>query len=125
MNKYTLEERLEIGRQIYSHQLTVSEAAIKYGLNHYTARDYMRFYRDKNNLPAMNSLYAKSQAPAPTEAKPKKFVKYDDLENLSKEQLIDEVIKARVEAERAKKGYSVKGDGQEKEFINLNNTNLK
>ena len=30
MNKYTLEERLEIGRQIYSHQLTVNEAAVKY-----------------------------------------------------------------------------------------------
>jgi len=125
MNKYTLEERLEIGREIYSHQLTVSEAAIKYEINHYTARDYMRYYRDKNNLPAMNSLYAKSQAPTPTEAKTKKFVKYDDLETLSKEQLIDEVIKARVEAERAKKGYKVKGDGQEKEFISLNNTNLK
>ena len=125
MNKYTLEERLEIGREIYSHQLTVSEAAIKYEINHYTARDYMRYYRDKNNLPVMNSLYAKSQAPTPTEAKTKKFVKYDDLETLSKEQLIDEVIKARVEAERAKKGYKVKGDGQEKEFISLNNTNLK
>ena len=59
MNKYTLEERLEIGRQIYSHQLTVNEAAVKYDINHYTARDYMRYYRDKNNLPAMNSLYAK------------------------------------------------------------------
>lgn len=73
----------------------------------------------------MNSLYAKSQAPASTEPKPKKFVKYDDLESLSKEELIDEVIKARVEAERAKKVYKVKGDCQEKEFINLNNTNSK
>ncbi len=125
MNKYTLEERLEIGRQIYSHQLTVNEAAVKYDINHYTARDYMRYYRDKNNLPAMNSLYAKSQVPASTEPKPKKYVKYDDLESLSKEELIDEVIKARVEAERTKKGYKVKGDGQEKEFINLNNTNSK
>lgn len=125
MNKFTLEERLEIGRQIYSHQLTVNEAAVKYDINYYTARDYMRYYRDKNNLPAMNSLYAKSQATASTEHKPKKYVKYDDLENLSKEELIDEVIKARVEAERTKKGYKVKGDGQEKEFINLNNTNSK
>ena len=125
MNKYTFEDSLEIGRQIYSHQLTVNEAAVKYDINHYTARDYMRYYRDKNNLPAMNSLYAKSQVPASTEPKPKKYVKYDDLESLSKEELIDEVIKARVEAERTKKGYKVKGDGQEKEFINLNNTNSK
>lgn len=44
MNKYTLEERLEIGRQIYSHQLTVNEAAVKYGINHYTARDQIRIF---------------------------------------------------------------------------------
>ena len=50
---------------------------------------------------------------------------YSDLESLSKEQLIDEIIKARVEAERAKKGYTVKGDGQEKEFIGLKNLNSK
>lgn len=122
--KYTLEQRLEIGREIYSHQLTVSEAAVKYDINIYTARDYMRYYRDKCNLPPMqeNKAIPDSQK---QEVKIKKFVKYDDLESLSKEQLIDEVIKARVEAERAKKGYKVKGDGQGKEFINLNKKNLK
>ena len=122
--KYTLEQRIEIGKEIYSKQLTVSEAAVKYEINIYTARDYMRYYRDKCNLPPMqeNKALPDSQK---QEKKIKSFVKYDDLENLSKEQLIDEVIKARVEAERAKKGYKVKGDGQEKEFINLSNTNLK
>lgn len=51
--------------------------------------------------------------------------KFDDLEFLSKDELIDEVIKARVEAERAKKGYAVKGDGQEKVFISLKDSNSK
>ena len=51
--------------------------------------------------------------------------KYEDLEFLSTDQLINEVIKARVEAERAKKGYAVKGGGQEKEFINLSDLNTK
>lgn len=50
---------------------------------------------------------------------------YSDLEFLSKEELIDEIIKARVEAERSKKGYEVKGGGVEKEFISLKNQNLK
>ena len=44
MGKYTLNERLEIGRHIYSHQLTINEAALKYNINNYTARDYMRYY---------------------------------------------------------------------------------
>ena len=50
---------------------------------------------------------------------------FDGLESLSREELIDDVIKARVETERAKKGYVVKGGGLEKEFISLNNSNLK
>ena len=44
---------------------------------------------------------------------------------MSKDKLICEVIKARVETERAKKGYIVKGDGQEKVFISLNNSSTK
>lgn len=44
---------------------------------------------------------------------------------MTKDQLIDEVIKARVGEERAKKGYIVKGGGQEKEFITLEDVNLK
>lgn len=79
----------------------------------------MRLYRDANNLPSRNET-----------DNPKVFTKtdkldYSDLKSLSKEQLIDEIIKARVEAERAKKGYTVEGDGQEKEFISLKNLNSK
>ena len=44
---------------------------------------------------------------------------------MSTDQLINEVIKARVEAERAKKGYVVKRGGPEKEFINLSDLNTK
>lgn len=51
--KYTDEERLAIGREIYTHELTIYEASNKYQINYYTARDYMRLYRDKNNLPPM------------------------------------------------------------------------
>lgn len=48
--KYNKEQRLLIGREIYSHEITISQAAEKYGINRYTARDYMREYRDINNL---------------------------------------------------------------------------
>ena len=52
--KYTLEQRLDIGREIYSRSITANETDIKYAINNYTAREYMRFYRDKNNLPPLN-----------------------------------------------------------------------
>ena len=47
------------------------------------------------------------------------------LSSMSKEQLIDEVIKARIGEERAKKGYEVKGGGQSKEYVSLRNKNTK
>lgn len=51
--KYTLEQRLAIGLEIYSKSITIYEAATKYDINIYTARDYLRLYRDKNGLPPM------------------------------------------------------------------------
>ena len=118
--KYTKEERLHIGREIYTHELTMGQAAEKYQISQYTARDYMRFYRDSNNLGPMDDYGEEFKI-----IQKKKKDKYGDLDNLTREELIDEVIKARVEAERTKKGYSVKGGGQEKEFMNISETNSK
>ena len=72
----------------------------------------MRQYRDLNHLPPMSD--GKDTLKVINKAKKKNF---DDLEFLSREELIDE--------ERAKKGYAVKGGGQEKEFISLSNSNSK
>lgn len=121
--KYTKEERNEIGRLIYTRQLTIVEACEKYGINHYTARDYMRDYRDANQLPPMSE----NQPVVGSKKQQRKdsAVGYDELSLLSKEELINEVIKARVATERAKKGYAVKGGGQEKEFISLLDSNSK
>ena len=41
------------------------------------------------------------------------------------EQLEYEVIKLKIENERLKKGYLVKGVGQKKEYISINKKNLK
>lgn len=43
--KYTKEERLEIGRRIYEKEMNKEAAAVKYNINTYTARDYMRYYK--------------------------------------------------------------------------------
>ena len=39
--------------------------------------------------------------------------------------LINELIKAKANELRAKKGYEVKGDGANREYISLNNKNSK
>ena len=44
---------------------------------------------------------------------------------MSKEELINELIRAKVNEARAKKGYEVRGDGTNKEFISLSRKNSK
>lgn len=133
---YTKEQRSEIGRLIYIGELTVNKAASQYGISFFTARCYLREYRILNNLPAKEAHPPSPQVQNTEETnslnsivepvkKEKKRKGYEELVNLSKDELINEVIKARVEEARAKKGYTVKGGGQEKEFIPLKNVNTK
>lgn len=52
--------------------------------------------------------------------------KYLHRKELTKEEQLEyEVMKLRIENERLKKGYLVKGDGQNKEYISINDKNLK
>ena len=104
--KYTKEERMEIGRRIYNGEISRYEAAEEYGINDQTARNYMRMYRDANHLPSKRgtvTIAAPSFKKAPAGL--------EELESMSKEELIQELIKARITEARLKKGYEVKGDG--------------
>ena len=105
--KYTQEERLDIGRRIYEDEMTRYQAAEVYGISDQTARDYMRLYRDVNQLPAKRGKKATVKAPSFQNAP----ANMDELESMSKEQLIQELVKARIAEARLKKGYEVKGDG--------------
>ena len=104
--KYTKEERLDIGRRIYDGEISRYEAAEQYGINDQTARNYMRMYRDTNKLPPKRG---KSSIATPSFQKTP--VGMEELESMTKEQLIQELVKARITEARLKKGYEVKGDG--------------
>ena len=104
--KYTKEERLDIGRRIYDGEISRYEAAERYGINEQTARSYMRLYRDVNHLPAK---HGKRALTTPSFWKPPAGI--EDLESMTKEELIQELVKARITEARLKKGYEVKGDG--------------
>ena len=106
--KYSKAERLEIGRRIYTGELTRYEAGEKYGISSNTARDYMRLYRDTYDLPAKrgtpkNCLSAAGQTAS--------SAGLEELKAMSKEELIHELLMVRIHEERLKKGYEVKGDG--------------
>ena len=106
--KYTLEERLDIGRRIYEGELTKYAASEQFGISINCARDYMRLYRDVNHLPAKNTKEARRNPTVPRHTEPQNL---EDLEAMTKEELIQELVKARITEARLKKGYEVKGDG--------------
>ena len=105
--KYTKEQRLDIGRKLYTGEITRRQAAELYGISEQSARDYMRLYRDSEKLPPKQA--AKHSVSAPSFQVPPAGIK--ELESMTKEQLIQEIVKARITEARLKKGYEVKGDG--------------
>ena len=124
--KYTPEERLEIGRRIYEGEINVYKAAAEYGIGETCARNYMRRYRSVNGLPAKGRgtpiIREKGEGvPKPVVIDPG----LEEYESMTKEELIKELVRARIREERLKKGYEVKGVGVEKVFIPLSSKNTK
>lgn len=93
--KYTHEERLEIGRRIYTGEISKYQAAAEYEINYQTARNYMRIYRDTNHLPA------KSKTPGhkPETGQTQPVITDPDLEeyeSMTKEELIREIVRSKI-----------------------------
>ena len=102
--KYTKEQRLDIGRQVYYGEISKYQAAELYDIGPQTARDYMRLYRNENHLPSNDSRYVRLSDLSETDS-------LEAYEAMSKDELIQELVKARIAEARLKKGYEVKGDG--------------
>ena len=107
--KYTKEQRMEIGRQIFNHEISRADAQIKYGVAGSCIDRYIREYKIANGIPTQQRL---DRPDAPVLMK-KDLLPLDieAYKAMSKEELIDELIRAKVNEARAKKGYEVKGDG--------------
>ena len=76
--KYSKEDRMAIGKEVYEKRLSINAASLKYDLNQYTVRDYYRQYK------------------AHAEESEAVHVKYGSYAGLSKEELIEEIISLRV-----------------------------
>ena len=110
--KYTLEQRLDIGRRIYEGEITRFQAAQEYDINDNTARNYMRLYRDTNKLPPKNGGRKNSTTIAKSSSSIEiKQRNLEEYESMTKEELIQTLVQTRFVETRLKKGYEVKGDG--------------
>ena len=122
--KYRVEERLDIGRRIYNGEMSCQGAADRYGINKHTAKRYLWLYRDTNGLPPQNgrreslsrTVARKAVSPSGDMA---------DYESMTREELMQELVLAKINEARAKKGYEVKGVGAEKEYIVYDSRNTR
>ena len=117
--KYTLEERLEIGRRLYTHEINCKEAMEQYDIGRSTAQKFLTDYKKANSIPIDIN-----KSPIPT-VRDATTPDIDAYMAMSKEELINELILAKANELRAKKGYEVKGVGANKEFISLSSKNTK
>ncbi len=121
--KYNLEQRREIGRRIYEGELTRYEAASEYGIGPDTARDYMRSYRDENHLPPRHAVSNIGRmmraAAAETGEAPKDYM------SMTREELLLELMRVKIDEARSKKGYAVKGVGAQKRFVPIDSSSSK
>lgn len=121
--KYTRDERIDIGRQVYTHELSHKEAMQKYDIVSSSVDMYVRMYKTENGIPTKSYIPEfKDSTPAP---KHNDQLGIEDYMAMSKEELINELILAKANELRAKKGYEVKGVGANKEYVSLNNKNTK
>lgn len=121
--KYTKKERLDIGCQVYTHELSHSEAVSKYHLTSSSIDKYVRLYKTENGIPT--NTFIQEGKSIKSETKKIDNPTIEEYMAMTKEELIDQLILAKANELRAKKGYQVKGAGANKGYISLNSKNTK
>ena len=116
----TKEERLAIGKRIYDGELTANEVAIEYQVSLRSAESWVQQYKESIGIETPKRKTYKRKVTNNVLSNERAAY-----EEMTRDELIDALILARANELRAKKGYEVKGDGANKEFIPLTNKNTK
>ena len=116
--KYTQDQRIAIGKEIFETGISNLDAARKYGIAEESARRYRLLYEASAGIEHITDKSHKSSKPSGL------FLK-EDYESMSKDELIKELMQSKINEARLKKGYMVKGDGADKEYFLLDNKNTK
>ena len=124
--KYTKEERLEVGRKIHESGLSNLKAAELFGICEESARRYRILYEKSQGITHSTSKAHKEPVHTTALITPGEPVSScEDYSSMTREELIEELMKARIRESRLKKGYLVKGVGADKEYILLDSKNTK
>lgn len=124
--KYSKGERLEVGRKIHESGLSNLKAGEVLGISEESARRYRILYEQSQGIERKTNKDSQKDsniAVVITHGEPTSG--YDDYSSMTKEELIEELMKARIRETRLKKGYMVKVVGANKEYILLDSKNTK
>jgi transposase-like protein len=114
----SVEEKEQIVLDCINNNLPYEVVGRKYGLTGWTINRWVRAY-EKDGIDGLKSKTGKCGSGNPYAALYAK-------KNLTEvERLKLELVKKEVECERLKKGYSVKGVGQRKEYVTISKKNSK
>ena len=120
MKRRTEQEMIDIGRQLYTHEISRKDAMEKYGVRHAALDKYLTLYKKANGIPFTHRSTKSTSIKSPNIP-----LDIEAYQAMTKEELINELILAKINEARAKKGYEVKGVGSSKEYISLNSKNSK
>lgn len=124
--KFSKEERIEIGRKIHESGLSNLNAAKLFGIAEESARRYRIMHEQSQGLEHNSSKARKDSVNTTLTTAPYEPVESPkDYAAMTKEELIEELMKAKIREARLKKGYIVKGVGVDKEYILLDIKNIK
>ncbi len=113
--QYTAEEKLEIIRMNTEQYLSSPEIAKITGISEHNVRRWIGLYSKEG----MEGLKPKGKKGNP-------FAALHTSKSLSKEERLElENLKLKIENERLKKGYLVKGGGAGKEYVSISGANIR
>lgn len=111
--KLKKEERLQVGKMLHEGSLSYKECMEIYKASMSACRNWASEYRKANGIKPQAPMGARGAGAG------------QDYSEMTKEQLIRELMRKDIEAARLKKGYTVKGGGRKKEFVSTSALNTK
>lgn len=107
--KYSKEERLEVGKKIHESGLSNLNAGIMFGISEESARRYRILYEQSQGIEHDSSRAHKGPVDTAALITPGEPVSIsDDYSSMTREELIEELMKSKIREARLKKGYLVK-----------------
>ena len=111
--KYPYEFKLKVVEDYLRNHLSLLETADKYGIAEKRIRDWMKLYNE--------GILKEGR-----KHRGNKFAALHSSKSLTNEQRLElENLKLKIENERLKKGYLVKGGGVNKEYVSILDVNMK